>query len=60
MKTRFYLNDKKITKKAATELVGAERLKEMIKEAKRGFMIDPLTHQSWFIGRNGCLSIEFI
>ena len=58
MRTNLYLEGKKITRKAAAELVGEDRLKRMIAEAKEGFFRDPLEQQSWFIGR-GCLTIEF-
>ena len=42
MRTNFYLNGKKITRKAVKELVGEERLKEMLAEAKETFLEDPL------------------
>lgn len=58
MKTRFYLNGKKTTRKAVKEKLGEERLKEMVKEAKETFMEDPLEQNSFFIG-NGMLTIEF-
>ena len=59
MKTNYYLNDKKTTKKALTELLGKERLDRMTKEAKEGFMNDPLEQQSFFLGTTGMLTIEF-
>ena len=58
MRTNFYLNGKKITRKAVKELVGEERLKEMLDEAKETFLEDPLTQNDFFIG-NGMLTIEF-
>ena len=58
MRTNFYLNGKKITRKAVKELVGEERLKEMLVEAKETFLEDPLTQNDFFIG-NGMLTIEF-
>ena len=58
MRTNFYLNGKKITRKAVKELVGEERLKEMLAEAKETFLEDPLTQNDFFIG-NGMLTIEF-
>ena len=58
MRTNLYLEGKKITRKAAAELVGEDRLKKMIAEAKEGFFRDQLEQQSWFIGK-GCLTIEF-
>ena len=35
MKTTFYFNGKRITKKAATELLGKEKLDRFIEEAHR-------------------------
>ena len=58
MRTNFYLNGKKITRKAVKELVGEERLNEMLAEAKETFLEDPLTQNDFFIG-NGMLTIEF-
>lgn len=37
MKTTFYLNGTKVTKKAASEAVGKERLTRMVEEAKMDF-----------------------
>lgn len=59
MRTIFYLNNKKVTKKAVTEMVGSERVKKYIKDAKEGFMRDPYEEQSWFLGLKGILRIEF-
>ena len=41
VKTKFYFNGKKITKKAAAEMLGKDRLNRMIKEAKETFLEDP-------------------
>ena len=35
MKTKFYLNGKKATRKAIKELIGEERLKKMLAEARK-------------------------
>ena len=58
MKTKFYLNGKKTTRKAIKERLGEERLARMLKEAKETFMADPLTQNDFFIG-NGMLTIAF-
>ena len=58
MKTKFYLNGKKTTRKAIKEQVGEERLARMLKEAKGTFMEDPLTQNDFFIG-SGILTIAF-
>lgn len=58
MKTKFYLNGKKTTRKAIKEQLGEERLARMLKEAKETFLADPLTQNDFFIG-NGMLTISF-
>jgi hypothetical protein len=58
MTTKFYLDGKKITRKAVKEQVGEERLKKMLAEAKKTFMEDPLIEIDFFIGI-GMLTIEF-
>ena len=59
MKTKFYLNGKKITKKALQERIGEERLKRLVEEAKETFLEDPLTQNDFYLGRDGMLTIEF-
>mgnify|MGYP007070268209 CR=1 FL=1 len=58
MTTKFYLDGKKTTRKAVKELVGEERLKRMLTEAKEVFMEDPLIQNDFFLGRQ-MLTIEF-
>lgn len=58
MKTKFYLDGKKTTKKTLTEKLGAERLGRMIEEAKEAYREDPLEQNDFFIG-SGMLTIEF-
>ena len=58
MKTTFYLNGKKTTRKALIEMLGADRLKRYIEEAKEAFFENPLTENSFWIG-SGMLTIEF-
>jgi hypothetical protein len=59
MRTKFYLDGKKITKKALQERIGEERLKRMVQEAKETFLEDPLIQNDFFLGREGMLTIEF-
>ena len=59
MKTTFYLNGKKTSRKALTEKTGAERLKRYIEEAKEAFFEDPLTQNSFWLGGKNMLTIEF-
>ncbi len=58
MKTKFYLNGKKTTRKAIKEMLDEERLTRILKEAKEDFREDPLIQNNFFIG-NGILTIEF-
>lgn len=58
MKTTFFLNGHRITKKAAAELLGKERLQQYTREAWERFQIEPGEEQSWFVGA-GILTIEF-
>ncbi len=58
MKTKFYINGKKTTRKAIQEQLGADRLARMLKEAKETFMDDPQIQNDFFIG-NGILTITF-
>lgn len=59
MRTKFYLNGKKITKKALQERIGEERLKRLVQEAKETFLEDPLTQNDFYLGREEMLTIEF-
>ena len=59
MRAKFYLNGKKITKKALQERIGEERLKRLVREAKETFMDDPLVQNDFFLGSEGMLTIEF-
>lgn len=58
MRTKFYLDGKKITQKAVKEQIGEERFKAILKEAKETFQEDPLIQNDFFIGK-GILTIEF-
>ena len=59
MRTKFYLDGKKTTKKALVGEIGKERLDCMVEEAKEGFFADPLEQQSFYLGSAGMLTIEF-
>ena len=59
MKTIYYLNGRKTTRKALKDQLGEERLKRMTAEATEGFKADPLEEQSFFLGKAGTLTIEF-
>lgn len=59
MKTKFYLNGKKITKKALQERIGEERMNRLVQKAKETFMEDPLIENDFYLGSEGMLTIEF-
>jgi hypothetical protein len=58
MKTKFYLDGKKATKKSIEELVGKERLNRYLDEARETYREDPLIQNDFFLGRQ-MLTIEF-
>ena len=58
MKIKFYLNGKKTTRKAIKDLIGEERLNRYIEESKEAYRNDPYEQNSYFLGSNGCLTIE--
>ena len=59
MRTKFYLDGKKITKKVLQERIGEERLKKLVQEAKETFLEDPLIQNDFYLVREGMLTIEF-
>ena len=59
MRTKFYLDGKKITKKVLQERIGEERLKKLVQEAKETFLEDPMIQNDFYLGREGMLTIEF-
>ena len=58
MKTVFYIDGKKTTRKAVKELVGEERLNKMVEDAKETFFEDPMIQNDFFLGKQ-MLTIEF-
>lgn len=50
MKTTIKVNGKKISKKAAIEKFGKERVESRIKEAKESFFKDPYELNTWMDG----------
>jgi len=47
---KFYLNNKKVSRKALEEKFGKEKIAQRIKEAKETWSEDPLTEVSWADG----------
>lgn len=54
---KFYINGEKVTKKAATEKAGAERLGRMLEDAKQAHADDPNEEISFMVP-GGILTIE--
>ncbi|MCD7750414.1 MAG: hypothetical protein LUI10_01505 [Lachnospiraceae bacterium] len=59
MKTTYYLNGKKTSKKSLTEMLCTDHLKQLTNSAKEGFMEDPYEEQDFFLGAIGMLTIQF-
>lgn len=59
MKTKFYLDGKKVSKKSLVEMFGKESIDRRIKEAKETFRMDPNIENSWFMGSAGMLTVYF-
>lgn len=55
---KLYLDGKKITQKEVKEMLGEERYKRMLKNAKEAFKEDPFEEISFFVGK-GILVFEF-
>ena len=47
---KIYMNGKQISKKEAAELIGEDRLKNRIEDAKEGYMEDPDQLLTWMDG----------
>lgn len=60
MKTRFYLNGKRTTRKVVREIAGEERLKKMLAAAKAAYREDQLIQNDFFLGSAGMLTVEFV
>ena len=58
MKTKFYLNGKKITRKAALELVPESTLDRYIEAARHQYWEDPLVENSFMV-HGGLMTIRF-
>ncbi|MCD8159539.1 MAG: hypothetical protein LUD77_11875 [Clostridiales bacterium] len=58
MKTKFYLNGEKITRKAAKEITGERRFEEILEESKETFFEDSEIELDWMV-KGGILTVEF-
>ena len=59
MKTTFYLDGKRISRKALKAMIGEERLNRMLRDAKESFMEDPRVQNDFYIGEGHMLTIKF-
>lgn len=59
MKVRFSIDGKRVTRKHVLDLVGKDRLNEMLKVAKQTMQEDPLIENDFYLGMNiGMLTIQ--
>lgn len=59
MKTIFYMNNRKVSKKSLVSEFGESWVAHKVEEAKEGFFEDPLEMQSWYLGGKRELVICF-
>lgn len=59
MKTKYYLNGKKVSRKALESQFGKDRIDRITREAKDAFRQDPLEQLDFFMGSAGMLTVEF-
>ena len=55
---KFYINGKKISKKALAEKIGKEKLDQRIQEAKKEWAEDPDLLVQWWLGGKDTMTIE--
>lgn len=60
MKTVFYLNGQRITRKALSELIGAAAVRRLVMQAKETHFVDPLVQNDFFLGSYGIVTICFV
>ena len=58
IKTTFYLNGKKISRKTAAETAGKSKIEKMIEESKATFIEEPFIENSYMV-KGGILTIKF-
>lgn len=59
MKTIFYLNDNKITRKSLNELVGTSAVRTLVQCAKERDFVKKQKQSDFIMGSYGVLSISF-
>lgn len=60
VKTVFYLNGQKITRKDLNELLGAAAVRELVRQAKETFFMDSNILNQFYLGSYGYLTIYFM
>lgn len=58
MTTYFYMDNKRISKKELKEIIGEERLQEILEDATEAFYNDPEEQIEYFLGK-GMLTVRF-
>lgn len=59
MKVKFSIDGKRVTRKHVLDLVGKDRLNEMVRVAKQAMQEDPLIESDFYLGMNvGMLTIQ--
>jgi len=59
MRTVFYLNGKKVSKKSLVAQLGEQRVANIIAQAKEVYMEDPMTQNDFWLGGQNMLTVEF-
>lgn len=58
MRTNYYINGKKVSRKAAEYAAGKDRLDRLVDDAKEAFMEDPCLQLDYMVN-GGILTISF-
>ena len=58
MRTNYYINGKKVSRKAAEYAAGKERLDRLVNDTKEAFMEDPCLQLDYMV-TGGILTIKF-
>lgn len=59
MKTTYFINGKRISKKELTVKIGTERVKHYTEDAKEQFFEDPWVQNDYMISAREILTVEF-
>ncbi len=59
MRTSFYINGKKVSKKYLISQIGEQRVNKCLAEARQSYMKDPLVQNDFWLGGQNMLTIKF-